>query len=455
MSNTDIFKQITGAYESRYIDGFDSAINTGPSIIGVIKGTYRELKAIKTLSATEDDQWNIVNLSFQNDTQTGFDSVAVLGAADESQASSLAIMQFCRKAWVKVESVVSTTAQGLMRHLDTAHFHNGNKPIQDWQLNNLQDVISGTVPAWDGCSLKSHGGSTVHLLLDIQKHDDHGELLKRFDGLSVLLESLDVEFPDFDSIIVEYKYLENLMNMLHKVMDHTAGGGVKISTVTQSEKPFRHKKVLNIAVSYDFEDGQTISILFHHPDRSAKKINPGDTLVSWKIMMNSRDITGAIQPNQGEGISMPVLASRILKLVNQNSARFQRTQSKKSENAMLLSDTQNRILEKVEQEKALDAEIELLLNQIDTHEQSAATTGSETTVDDSNTQNEADGTSESVMIEYLNQVIEGEINFAEGLDVENKLEEIGSKLPAELNDLFENAVTAYTNYQVNQAALIN
>ncbi|MEG1869144.1 MAG: sigma 54-interacting transcriptional regulator, partial [Clostridiales bacterium] len=45
------------------------------------------------------------------------------------------------------------------------------------------------------------------------------------------------------------------------------------------------------AVSYNFEDGQSITILFHHPDREAKKIAPQDTLISWKIMMNSRDIT--------------------------------------------------------------------------------------------------------------------------------------------------------------------
>ena len=44
--------------------------------------------------------------------------------------------------------------------------------------------------------------------------------------------------------------------------------------------------------------------------------------------MNNRDITAAIQPNQGEGISIPVLAGRIMKLINQNSNRFKRLQSK-------------------------------------------------------------------------------------------------------------------------------
>lgn len=52
--------------------------------------------------------------------------------------------------------------------------------------------------------------------------------------------------------------------------------------------------------------------------------------MSWKILMNNRDITAAIQPNQGEGISIPILAGRIMKLINQNSNRFKRLQAKKS-----------------------------------------------------------------------------------------------------------------------------
>ena len=66
-----------------------------------------------------------------------------------------------------------------------------------------------------------------------------------------------------------------------------------------------------------------------------QKISPADALISWKILMNNRDITAAIQPNQGEGISIPVLAGRIMKLINQNSNRFKRLQSKKQKRPRL------------------------------------------------------------------------------------------------------------------------
>ncbi|NNP70378.1 hypothetical protein [Acinetobacter sp. Ac_5812] len=373
MRNIDIFEQLYAPHTSRKIDGFDSAVNSGSCSIGLIKGQYRQLNAIVTDCATEDDNWRIVNLkgTYKKFNLNGpislipaFDSIAVLGAVSDDHASALAMMQYGRMFDAIEEDVIETNAQGLVRHLSTSHFHKNNQLIQRSQLTNLQDIPCALVPGWDGIELITHEGRTSHLLLDMQLHDDHDRLLSAFDGLSNLLESIGAEYADFDSIIVEYQYLDKLMNMLHKAMQTASKGGVKVLNVDQSEKPFRHKKVLNVAVSYDFEDGQTITILFHNPDRDAKRISAQDTLLSWKIMMNNRDVTGVIQPNQGEGIALPVLAGRIVKLINQNSARFKRTQAKKAENAKTLAETDQRIVEKQNQKSALATEIANLLEQI-------------------------------------------------------------------------------------------
>ena len=40
-------------------------------------------------------------------------------------------------------------------------------------------------------------------------------------------------------------------------------------------------------------------------------------------------------------------------------------------------------------------------------------------------------------------------------ELESQLEAIGGRLAPEINDLFEQAVTAYSVYQVDQAKLIN
>ncbi|EMC2437494.1 hypothetical protein ACYUL9_003794, partial [Acinetobacter baumannii] len=161
-----------------------------------------------------------------------------------------------------------------------------------------------------------------------------------------------------------YQHLEQLSAILHHSMDQFSKTGVKIVNVTES-KPFKHKKVLQIALTYDFDDGQNFTILFHKPDRLSKKISPADALISWKILMNNRDITAAIQPNQGEGISIPVLAGRIMKLINQNSNRFKRLQSKKAEKAKALADAELRLEQKQSQLNSLSVEISNLLNELD------------------------------------------------------------------------------------------
>ena len=373
MRNIDIFHSLHEPHTSRVVEGFDS-VNSGSCSIGIIKGQYRQLNAIVTETATDDDQWRIVNLKgsrkkFNLDGPVtdipAFDSVAVLGAVDDDQASALAQLQFGRMFDASEDDVIETNVNGLLRHLATPHFHKHSQLIRRHHLTALQDVPCAVVPGWDGIELTTHEGKTANLLLDMQRHDDQSGLLSSFDGLAQLLESIGAEYADFDSIIVEYQYLDKLMNMLHKAMQTASKGGVKVLKVDQSDKPFRHKKVLNVAVSYDFEDGQTITILFHHPDRDAKRIAPQDTLLSWKILMNNRDVTGVIQPNQGEGIALPVLAGRVVKLINQNSARFKRTQVKKAASAQALADAEQRIAEKQNQKSALEAEIQGLLGQID------------------------------------------------------------------------------------------
>ena len=364
MRNIDIFHSLHEPHTSRIVEGFDS-VNSGSCSIGTIKGQYRQLNAIVTECATDADQWRIVNLKGQINQVPAFDSVAVLGAVDDDQASALAQLQFGRMFDAIEDDVIETNVHGLLRYLATPHFHKHTQLIRRHHLTALQDVPCAVVPGWDGIELTTHEGKTANLLLDMQRHDDQSGLLSSFDGLAQLLESIGAEYADFDSIIVEYQYLDKLMNMLHKAMQTASKGGVKVLKVDQSDKPFRHKKVLNVAVSYDFEDGQTITILFHHPDRDAKRIAPQDTLLSWKILMNNRDVTGVIQPNQGEGIALPVLAGRVVKLINQNSARFKRTQTKKAENAKLLADMEQRITDKQSHKTALSAEIEGLLIRID------------------------------------------------------------------------------------------
>lgn len=361
VKNTKNFIQQYAPHMGYVVAGFDAALNTGSCSIGCIQGTHRKLSAIVTESATEDDLWHVVNFK----SQQGFDSCAVLGVSDGDEAKNIAHLYFGRMFDGVVTDVMLSNEEGLKRHLDNAYFHRTkDTAIQPWQLEKFQDVIAGEQPMWDGLQLKSHSGSLAHLLSDMQFHDDHNGLLNQFDGLPALLEALDAEHQEFDSIIIDYQHLEKFSNMLSKAMDLAAKGGVAITSMEMS-KPFKRKNVVNVAVTYNIADGQNVTIVYHNPDSTPSKLAATDTLISWKIMLNNRDVTGAIQPNQGEGIALPILAGRIMQLVNKNSARFQRTQAKKAEAQQGLTDAQGRLTDKQSTLKALDTEIEALKLQLD------------------------------------------------------------------------------------------
>lgn len=119
-----------------------------------------------------------------------------------------------------VTDVIETNQFGLKRHLSSQQFNlTGAKPIQRWQLEQLQNVVAAEKPEWNGINLISHEGDTSKLLLDMQRNDDHSQLLSKFDGLPTLLSSLGVEEAHYDSIIVDYQHLEQLSAILHHSMD--------------------------------------------------------------------------------------------------------------------------------------------------------------------------------------------------------------------------------------------
>lgn len=364
MRNRDIFSEKYKPYQSRTIAGFDSCVSTGSCSIGVIAGTAKTINAIVTDTATDDDNWYVVNLKNSSPDKPMFDSIGVLGAIDPEEAKNLAYQHFGRMFDSIATDVMPSNTQGLKRNLDNAYFAQAkDNSIKPWQLAQCQDVISTVVPMWDSISIVSHQLSTAQLLFDMQKNDDHNGLISAYDSLAEALEAENVEVAGFDAIYTEYRYLDKFMEMLHVAMGH-ATGNLKITSV-ETSKPFKRQGVVQVAVMYKFDDGQTLTVFFQNPDSTPSKLTGSDIVISWKYVLNKRDITGAVQPNQGEGISLPVLAGRLMKIANQNSARFARTQAKKLKDEQKLSDAETRLAGKQETLNQLDIDIENLKGQLD------------------------------------------------------------------------------------------
>ena len=362
MQGISIFKQTYAAGASRVVMGFDSAVNTySPYAIGCIVGKSYAMAA--AVVNEDSDQWHIVNLN----TKHGFDAVAVLGAIDEDEAASIAMRDFGRfKESAMWDSVIATNTGGLKRYIDSPLCVKGRKVFAG-EVGAMQDMAAGQKILWDGIDLQSHQGSIRALLSDMVQHDDESALVEKFDGLNAWLAESDVEVMEFDALVVENYRLEQTMAKLASAMGAASGqGGVSVTNVTQTKAvKLRNSGAIQVGVSFELSDGQAVTAIFNHADSETQKLGLKDTLFSWKWKLNSRDISAAVQPNNFENVKLDILAGRIMKLVNANSARFQRSQAKKLENEQALADGNARIAEKKATLESLKAEIESLHIQAD------------------------------------------------------------------------------------------
>lgn len=365
MSSKSIFTQTHAPRTNRFVDGFDSAVYSNLAI-GKVQGQCRTLNALMSTLATDDDVWRIVNLQSKKDGMNAYDAIAVLGAGSNEQATDWALQQFGQFFDAMVTTVSETSHQGLMRHLANPQYHAYQSPIRANELAAMQDMVTGQQVQWDGVDLKSHGGQTGTMLVDMIKHDDHHLLLDAMDrnDLNDLLASIGAEHASYDALIVAKHQLDRLMTRLSTAMAKASAAGVSITNVTQTE-PFKKNKVTQIAVLFEMNDGQSVAIVFHNPDSTPSKLLPQDTLISWKWLLNNRDVSAAIQPNQGDDVQLPVLATRIMKLVNQNSARFKRQQAAKAKTQQGLDDARKRLGEQSELIAALDGEMAEIQKRID------------------------------------------------------------------------------------------
>lgn len=345
--------------------GYDSAVQStysGDCTLGKFVGNQSKvaINAIVVDGATDQDKWRVVNLKNEN----GFDSIAVLGAVDSEEAVNLSIQHYCRDYDSMNQSyeVAETSANGLNRYLNTPTAVS-TKHVINWKLAEQQHVLTTGVHAWDSMNPTGQYKNIASLLHEITLHDDNSNLLVGYDSLATLLADEKAETEDgYDAIYGDYQHLDKFMDLLTNALTMHKGN-LEIVKAEQS-KPFKKNKVTQVAQVFQLNDGQSISIFYHNPEVTPTKLKPTDNLISWKFLLNKHDISGVIQPNQGEGISIAEIAGRLMRLANQNSARFKRTAEKKAQVSKDLEEAQNAVTAKQEQIVTLDAKIADLQKQL-------------------------------------------------------------------------------------------
>ena len=84
-------------------------------------------------------------------------------------------------------------------------------------------------------------------------------------------------------------------------------------------KPKKTGTYAYVTVQLPFSDGQVVSVIFHAPEGDKKKIGPSDQIIAFRWLLNKRDITQVVAPEDGSEISLESIAKRITQLVEKNN----------------------------------------------------------------------------------------------------------------------------------------
>lgn len=97
-----------------------------------------------------------------------------------------------------------------------------------------------------------------------------------------------------------------------------------------------------VTVQIPFSDGQVVSIIFHSPDNNKMKIAADDEIIAFRWLLNKRDITHVVSPENDAEVSLQEIGKRTAQLVEKNSTRFQVKQKELVEQRKNLEELKSR-----------------------------------------------------------------------------------------------------------------
>lgn len=128
--------------------------------------------------------------------------------------------------------------------------------------------------------------------------------------------------------VVRYAQTDKRMAAFVRVMSRFLKGneeGIEAQAAIIG-RPKKSGSFAYVTVQIPFSDGQSISMVFHSPDGDKKKIGPEDALIAFRWLINKRDITHVVAPENGQDVSLMSVGKRITQLLVKNHARFVKTQ---------------------------------------------------------------------------------------------------------------------------------
>ncbi len=286
----------------------------------------------------------------------------LLGFPDESSARQ-AYLDSYERGWQGLHSLVQCSISQLKWWLKNGNLKKPLKPdylpyegIETMNLNRI---------TWDSAA-QPERMTLDQLLYEIRRADGGNTLLLDSVTMADILEEAD-EILTFDALTSPFARLERKMQIMKSVMER-AGGEINPVSLQVSE-PFKQNGVAQVAAVFELSDGQTVTVYFHNPDVNPKKIAPADELISWKWLLNKKDVTIVVAPERGEDLNVREVANRIMKLAAKNSAAFQRANAKRAEKMQVIQGLKDEIV--VLEKELTDAQHELEVAKVEAEDRAA------------------------------------------------------------------------------------
>jgi hypothetical protein len=256
-----------------------------------------------------------------------FDEHKVMLLFNREDMARAAYLDSYEPGWNGIGSMIKLTPTQLSFWLKSGDM---SKPLTSDQLfNEGFHPMNTTDPTWDsGAHVARAWYDVERLASGMDVHELHeplavcdaiagGQLLPRFDALVVTMGKAEAKLATMQSVL--------------------ARNGGKLSVVgMQITDPFKQAGTTNIVAIYELSDGQTISIYLHNPDTTPNKLAPTDAMVAWKWLLNRRDVSVVVAPENGQELSPLTIGRRVMALAEKNSDAFVKANARRAEKLQAL-----------------------------------------------------------------------------------------------------------------------
>lgn len=242
---------------------------------------------------------------------------------------------------------------------------------------------AGPNPYWQGCRVVDRDDLFPKGFSQVELDAAYASLANDTHDLGLLLESPTLDEMEYynpgredveeayvlEAITVDhFSRTERRMTAVVRVLNRHLSDSEITALPPVVGKPKKSGSFAYVIVQLPFTDGQTVNVVFHSPEGDKKRIGPSDAIIAFRWLLNKRDITHVVAPEDGEEVSLESIAKRITQLVVKNSKRFERQQKAAQAERKELDETREAVKGAEERQSELMEKVSAMAKEAETVE---------------------------------------------------------------------------------------